>query len=66
MTQTIEIHLPEQTAEKLRDAARRLGVSVEEFLRTSIEEKLARIDVDFKTAADYVLEKNAELYRRLA
>jgi hypothetical protein len=32
----------------------------------SIEEKLAELDGEFRRSVDYVLQKNADLYRRLA
>jgi hypothetical protein len=48
------------------EAAKRLGVSREALLQASVEEKLARLDEDFLSAANYVLEKSTELYRRLA
>jgi hypothetical protein len=63
---TLEIQLPEQTASKLEQAAERLSISPEELLVLSIEEKLAQFDEEFRSSADYVLEKNADLYRRLA
>lgn len=64
--QTIEIQLPEQIAAKLLEAAKKLGVSVEALLQASVEEKLARLDEDFLSATAYILEKNSELYQRLA
>lgn len=64
--QTLEIHLPEQTVSKLREAAERLKISPEELLVLSVEEKLSDLNVQFEQAADYVLTKNAELYKRLA
>lgn len=64
--QTIEIQLPEQIAAKLLEAAQKLGVSVEVLLQASVEEKLARLDEDFLSATAYILEKNSELYQRLA
>lgn len=63
---TLEIQLPEQTASKLQQVAERLSVSPEQLLVLSIEEKLAQLDEEFRNSADYVLEKNADLYRRLA
>ena len=41
------------------------GVSVEELIQSSLEEKLAR-DAEFDRAARHVLAKNAELYGRLS
>jgi len=58
--------LPEQTASRLEEAAERLSVSPEELLLLSVEEKLAQLDAEFRESSDYVLKKNAELYRRLA
>jgi antitoxin FitA len=64
--QILEVQLPEQTAVKLQEAAQRLGITLEELLQISVEEKLARLDKDFLAAASYVLDKNSELYQRLA
>jgi len=63
---TLEVQLPEQTASRLEEAAERLSVSPEELLLLSVEEKLAELDAEFRESSDYVLKKNAELYRRLA
>lgn len=63
---TLEVQLPEQTASRLEEAAERLSVSPEDLLLLSVEEKLAQLDAEFRESSDYVLKKNAELYRRLA
>lgn len=63
---TLEIQLPEATAAKLEQVAEQLNVSPEQLLVLSIEEKLAQLDEEFRSSADYVLKKNADLYRRLA
>jgi hypothetical protein len=62
----LELQLPEQTASKLQEAAERLSVSPEQFLILSIEEKLAQLENEFRRSTEYVLEKNADLYRRLS
>lgn len=62
---TLEIHVPDEVAAKIRAAAHSHGVSVEELLQSTIEEKLAR-DAAFEDAATRVLAKNAELYERLS
>jgi hypothetical protein len=62
----LELNLPEPTVAKLQEAADRLSVSPEELAILSLEEKLTQLDAQFKDAADYVLDKNAELYQRLA
>jgi len=62
----ITINLSEERMRQLREVAARLGVSPEDLARVSIEELLAKPDEKFEEAARHVLEKNAELYRRLA
>jgi hypothetical protein len=62
---TLEIQVPDEVASKIERAAEEKGVSLDELVRLSVEEKLAR-DEQFETAARYVLAKNAELYDRLA
>jgi hypothetical protein len=61
---TLELLVPEDVASRIERAASDRGVSVEELVRTGVEEKLAR-DAEFERATQAVLAKNAELYRRL-
>ncbi len=63
---SITINLLEEQLVKLRELDSRLGISPEELARLSVEELLSQPDEEFEQAADYVLRKNAELYRRLA
>ncbi len=56
---------PAQT-ERLRQEAERLGLAPEELARAAIADLLATPDAGFRDAADRVLRKNEELYRRLA
>jgi hypothetical protein len=62
----VTINLPDQLATEISEAAKQLGVSPEEFIKSGIEEKLSLLDRDFHNAMDHVLEKNKELYKRLA
>ena len=62
---TLKIHVPDETASKIEQAAQQRGISVEQLLQASVEEKIQR-DAQFERAVDRVLEKNAELYRRLS
>jgi hypothetical protein len=62
----LEIQLPEQTAANLEKATKRLSLSPEQLLVLCVEEKLAQLDEEFRRSADYVLQKNADLYGRLA
>ena len=62
---TLEIHVPDELATKFELAASQRGISIEQFLQVSVEEKIQR-DAEFASVAGRVLEKNAELYRRLS
>ena len=64
--EVLELQLPEQTASKLQEAAERLGVSPEQLSILSIEEKPAQLEDEFRRSAEYALQKNADVYRRLA
>ncbi len=63
---TFTIELPEEQSQQLRERAREAGISPEQLLRSGVQEWLARPGQDFGSAATYVLQKNRELYRRLA
>jgi hypothetical protein len=63
---TITITLPGDGLLKLKERAAYFSVSPEDLVRVSIEELLTRPEEAFQQTADYVLQKNAELYRRLA
>jgi hypothetical protein len=65
MTQII-IDLKDDQAQQLAEEARRRDVTLEELVRAGALALLAPPDPTFDAALDYVLEKNQELYRRLA
>ena len=62
----LSIELTESENTKLRDAATRLGVEPEALARAVLADLLSNEDLDFREAAEQVLRKNEELYRRLA
>lgn len=62
----VAFDLPTEQAEKLRQAAERLGVSPSDLARAAVTDLLAARDEDFRAAAERVLLKNVDLYRRLA
>ncbi len=62
----LTIDLSPAQAERLRQEAERLGLAPEELARAAITDLLATPDPEFARAADRVLRKNEELYRRLA
>ena len=62
----ITVTLLDTQMTQLKEKADRLGITLKDLVLLSIEEILSRPDEDFLKAADYVIHKNAELYRRLA
>ncbi len=63
---TLTITLSTDRYEQLQAVAARYNITAEDLARVGVEELLARPDDAFQRVADYVLQKNAELYRRLA
>ena len=66
MFMKLAIELSPAQAERLRLEAERLGLAPEDLARAAIVDLLATPGDDFKSAAERVLRKNEELYRRLA
>ena len=62
----ITISISDERMQKLREKASRFQVAPEDLVRASLEDLLALPEEDFRQALEYVLSKNAELYRRLA
>ena len=62
----VAFELPAAQAERLRREADRLGVAPDELARAALADLLATHDPEFEAAARRLLEKNRELYRRLA
>ena len=63
---SITIPLSEERLERLRVLASQANVSPEELACAGLEDWLRQPREDFVNAARHVLEKNVELYRRLA
>ena len=61
----LENTLTNATARKLKEKAAQANLSPEAFAAASVEQSLDS-DKAFLEAAKYVLEKNKELYKRLA
>jgi hypothetical protein len=62
----IAIELSPSQADSLRERAKSLGLQPEELARAAVADLLSSPDDAFRAAAELVLQKNAELYRRLA
>ena len=63
---TMTISISDDRAFKLQELSAEFGVPIEDLVRISLEELLLHPQHTFQQTVDYVLEKNAELYRRLA
>jgi hypothetical protein len=63
---TITISLSDDRLKKLKERAVQYQVAPEDLVRASIEELLTRPEEDFEQALNYVINKNKELYQRLA
>jgi len=62
----LSIELSPAQAERLQVEAERLGLTPETLARAAIADLLAIPGDDFNAAAERVLKKNEDLYRRLA
>ena len=62
----ITVTIPDTQLTQLKAKANRLGITLIDLILVSIEEILARPDEDFRKTVAYVLQKNDELYHRLA
>jgi antitoxin FitA len=63
---SITIDIADDRFKKLHQLAQERGMSPEALLQTSVDTLLSDTKTELTQAANYVLQKNAELYRRLA
>ncbi len=62
----ITITVPNKRFVKLKEKSLRLGITLEDLILLGIEDVLSRPDEEFRRVTDYILQKNAKLYQRLA
>ncbi len=62
----MKVELNEALVAQLTERAKHLGVAPEALLRAVVADLVAQPADDFEAAAQDVLARNAELYRRLA
>jgi post-segregation antitoxin (ccd killing protein) len=62
----VKLELSESLEEQLRERAKHLGVNVEDLARAAVADLVGQPATDFEKAAQEVLARNADLYRRLA
>ncbi len=63
---SITLDVSDTQIQKLQDLATLHGIEIEVLLKASLEDWLNAQKGEFVDAANYVLQKNAELYQRLA
>jgi hypothetical protein len=63
---TITITLPEEKATKIREIAKNMNIDPEELIKVGIEDLISIPEDEIREAMSYVVEKNKELYIRLA
>jgi hypothetical protein len=63
---TITIQVSDERFQELGELAQSLGITLEQLVQANVEDMLAQPREDFRQALSYVLEKNEELYKRLA
>ncbi len=63
---TITLELPDEQAQQLAETARQFNMTVEELVTKSVEERLSERKKYVSQAIRRIIEKNEELYRRLA
>lgn len=63
---TLTITLPDERVQQLQALASRLQVTPEKLIEASLDSLLIQPDEELQQRLDYILNKNAELYHRLA
>ena len=63
---TLTISLSDEEMRRLEVLGKREGLTVEQMVRLGINDFIGQPDDTFRAAAKRVMEKNSELYRRLA
>jgi hypothetical protein len=62
----VSVEITGSQEQALAEVARRLDVPPDELATTAVRDLVAQPGPEFESAASCVLEKNRELYRRLA
>ena len=62
---TLTISLSDEEMRRLKELSKRESLTVEQMVRLGIHDFIGQPDDAFRAAAKRVMEKNAELYRRL-
>ena len=63
---TLTISLSNEEMRRLENLSEREGLTVEQLVRLCVRDLITRPNESFQITAKLVIEKNAELYRRLS
>jgi predicted DNA-binding protein len=63
---TVMVSLSDEEMRRLAELSKREGLTVEQMVKLGIHDFISQPDEVFHASAKRVMEKNAELYRRLA
>jgi hypothetical protein len=63
---TLTVTIDDRKASALKEKAEHFGMPLEDLLIASIETLVTQPEKEFEQAVKYVLDKNRELYRKLA
>ncbi len=63
---TVTVSLSDEEMRRLEELSTREGLTVEQMVRLGINDFIGQPDDSFRAVARRVLEKNADLYRRLS
>lgn len=63
---TVTVSLSDEEMRRLEELSKREGLTVEQMVRLGINDFIGQPDESFRAATRRVMEKNAELYRRLS
>ena len=63
---SVTVSLSDEEMRRLEVLSKREGLTVEQLVRISINDLIGQADESFRTATRRVMEKNADLYRRLS
>lgn len=63
---TVTVSLSDEEMRRLAELSKREGLTVEQMVRLAISDFIGQPDDSFRIATKRVMQKNAELYRRLS
>lgn len=63
---SVLVSLSDEEMRRLEELSKREGLTVEQMVKLGIHDFISQPDEAFHASAKRVMEKNAELYRRLA